>query len=59
VGASSARPGGMETGFDDARQGGNSGLWRQNDPTGGGQDQGTNAGQRQARWFRAGLDITA
>jgi hypothetical protein len=61
VGASASRPDSMAAGSGDSGRGQGGGAWRGNDnsQSGSGTGQDSNQAQNRARWFRAGLDITA
>ena len=56
-----ARQDGSAPGSGDSGQGQSGGMWRQNDdsPRNTGNDRAADQRQTRARWFRAGLDITA
>jgi hypothetical protein len=59
--ATPSRPDNMSSGSSDSGQGQSGGAWRQNEDAQRNFSDGSAADQRQtrARWFRAGLDITA
>jgi flagellar hook-length control protein FliK len=61
VGATASRPDSMAAGSGSSGQGQSGGAWRQSNDTWSGSGSGTDSdqGQARARWFRAGLDITA
>jgi hypothetical protein len=61
VDASASRPDSMAAGSGGSGQGQSGGAWRQSSDgqPGTGNGAGAEQGQARARWFRAGLDITA
>jgi flagellar hook-length control protein FliK len=61
MGAAASRPDSMSTGSGDTGQGQSGGAWRESrdSPHDPGSGPGADQQQARARWFRAGLDITA
>ncbi len=61
VAGAASRSDGMTATLNDSGQGQSGGLWRENEDASRNSGQGSASDQRQphARWFRAGLDITA
>jgi flagellar hook-length control protein FliK len=61
IGATAVRPDGMTAGSGDSGQGQSGGAWRESSDSRRepGNDPGSDQQQARARWFRAGLDITA
>jgi flagellar hook-length control protein FliK len=61
IAATASRPDSMAAGSGGSGQGQSGGAWRQNDDSqqASNRGPGSDQGQARARWFRAGLDITA